>query len=547
MRPAIQPLFLPLAFALLAGLACAPPERPPDLHLISVETLRADAVDGGPAAASTPTLDALRARGTSFAETITPMPRTTPALGSLVTGLWPHHHGSREVGDPVTAGTSLAEILHERGYYTVAVVTNPSAGRRQGLDRGFDRFVGGKELLERWGDRVRPGGPSTGPGEPELGWAEVVNREVLDLVAQAPTDRPLFVWVFYFDPHFSYVPPSPWRESVEAPLCWKIYERLHRAPEETGAVFYDHGGVARRAVDQCRALYRATISYTDHQIGRLLESLATLERPGEALTVFTSDHGESFGERGLYFEHGEHLHDANLHVPLVVAGPGVAAGRVDRGAASLVDVMPTLLSLLGVPEDERPPMDGLDLSAHLEPEGAPRPLATPRMTFAESASALWNAGFHHVLTGRAGGRVCLNGPRFSLCEETGTAPGVFHLYDHTEDPSFSRDLSALHPEVARDMAELRRHWSPESARSMAARTPRFKLVLTPRLDGGYAHALYDLRADPAEEADVAADHPEIADRMLRALKAWAREIPRAGREQRDRELEETLESLGYIG
>lgn len=547
MRPGALTALATLFVALLGGLACRPHERAPDLLLISSETLRADAVDGGPAAASTPTLDALRARGTSFAETITPMPRTTPALGSLVTGLWPHHHGSREVGDPVTDGTTLAQVLREHGYYTVAVVANPSAGRRQGLDRGFDAFVGGEDLLRRWRDKVQRGGPTSRRPEPGLGWAEVVNREALALVAEAPDDRPLFLWVFYFDPHFSYVPPSPWREAVDAPLCWELYDQLNRTPERTGAVFYDRNGAARRAVDQCRALYRATISYTDHQVGRLLEAFEGFERPGDALTVFTADHGESFGEHGLFFEHGEHLHDANLHVPWVVAGPGVAAGRVDRGAASLVDVMPTVLSLIGVRSDERPPTDGLDLSGHLAPDGAPRAAAAPRMTFAESASALWTDGFRHVLTGRAGGRVCLNGPRFSLCEETGTAPGVFHLYDHTEDPDLTRDLAALHPEVLREMSALRRAWSPEGARSMAARTPRFKLVLRPRLDGGYTHALYDLETDPAEETDVGARHPETEERMLRALRAWARQIPREGHEQRDRELEKTLESLGYMG
>src|SRR5262245_53059742 len=106
--------------AAVAALGCSPRPRPRDVVVISVDTLRADSIGAaGHPTVRTPNIDALIRKGTHFTHAITPLPRTTPALASLFTGLWPKHHGSREVGDPLLEGTLLSEVLKKRGYRTL--------------------------------------------------------------------------------------------------------------------------------------------------------------------------------------------------------------------------------------------------------------------------------------------------------------------------------------------------------------------------------------------------------------------------------------------
>jgi arylsulfatase A-like enzyme len=536
-----------LLLGLTGGLACRAPAPPPrDFYLLSVDTLRADHLGfSGYTAARTPHLDRLAASGTRFDQAITPMPRTTPALGSMLTGVAPHRHGSREVGDPLVRGTMLAEILRERGYSTLAVSANLAATPKQGFDRGFERFVSWTDLTEKYAGRLYrdlTDVPPTG-----VGWATVVTDEALALVAEAPSDRPLFLWLFYFDPHFLYRPPSPWQEGVEAARCYALYDWVLAAPEERkGWVYNDVDGVASAALDDCRRLYDAEIAYTDAEIGRLLERLAAI-RPGrEPVVLFTADHGENLGEEGLYFEHGENLHESSLRVPFVWSGPGIAAGRRDGDAATLLDVVPTALSLLDLAAATPPDLDGVDLTSRLLANRGDRPGASRRILFAESANALTNEAFGHLQTGRAGGRVCVNDERFALCEETSAAPGRFTLHDHRRDPGLVRDLAAKKPRVVEKLRAVRERWPPESARILAARTRRYKLVARPRSDGAYDYALYDLEKE-GEGVDVTGRERAIFEALRRELDGWASGIDREGRPPRDRELEEDLRSLGYIG
>jgi arylsulfatase A-like enzyme len=512
--------------------------------VISVDTLRADALAyAGSSTVETPNLDALVARGTRFDEAIAPVPRTTPALASFLTGLWPQRHGSRDVGDGIGPVSTLAEILGEKGYSTLAVSANASAGPKQGLHRGFERFVTYEDLVATYGDGLYRDLTTVPPDRP--GWAEVVNEQALGLLEQVPEADPYFLWLFYFDPHFQYRPPSPWQDAVEAEDCWQLYEEFEGRRSEAGKVFSDVGGVASAALDACRRLYDAEIAYTDHAIGQLLERLEEHGRLRNTVIVFLADHGENFGEWGLFFEHGDNVHDAGLRVPLAFAGPGIEAGKVDRGPVSLVDIAPTLLRWLGFGE-EAEGMDGLDLGPRLRPEGRPEAAERRRVVFAESASPVWNEAVGNVTTGRTWWRVCLNAPPHTLCEIPGQAPGVYHLYDHVDDPGLTRDLAAERPEVMATMLEHWSTWPPESARQRAARTAGFKLVEFPRLEGGYEARLFHLPSDPAELVDVSEQYPAVHEYLAGALERWTAGLPPMPERAPDPELESTLRTLGYF-
>jgi arylsulfatase A-like enzyme len=493
---------------LIVFAGCGSTPVKPDLILVTVDTLRPDRL----AAVDTPNLDRLAARGTSFSQATTPFPRTTPALASLFTGLWPQHHGSREVFEPFHSGDTLAELLRGHGYSTAGVTANSAAGSRQNLDRGFEQFVDVPDREDVHGNRV--------------------TEAALRLAGNAPAGKPLFLWVHYMDPHYPYAPPTEFPQPP-APRCRRLMDDARAGRVSKGQMLANRDGISEVAVAECRKLYDTEIAYTDAQIGTLLEGLAALDRLQGAVVAFTSDHGENFGEGGLYYEHGSNLHDAGLRVPLI-------ASRRDDAVIRLEDLMPTLLSLVGVPAERVPRTDGVDVSARLRGESA---VADDLIALAESGSALHVESRRAIFSGRARGRHCFNGPRFALCRSPGEAPGLF---DTHADPARRVDVSDRHPEMKRLLLEASHSWRPEEPRHRAARTGPFKLVEHPRLAGGHRRALYDLAADPSEDHDVSAAHPEVAARLAAALERWTVTLPAVRAPERDEQQLEALRALGYI-
>lgn len=268
------------------ALGCGREADPPNVLLLTVDTLRPDALgwvrDGrGESAGATPHLDRLAAEGLAFAGAVAPAPLTLPSHVTMMSGLLPPRHGVRDNGQVVGAAPALlAERLGAAGWTTAAFVSGFPLASRFGLDRGFshydDRFTSGQGA---WLERPAPETTAAA-----LSWLE-----------RAP--RPWFLWLHYYDPHHPYQPS-----------------------------------------------YAAEVSRVDREIGRLRAALAGQE----VLTVFAADHGESLGEHGEA-THGYFVYDSTVLVPLVLHWPGrIAGGRGGRGAR-LVDVAPTLLELLRQP------------------------------------------------------------------------------------------------------------------------------------------------------------------------------------------------------
>lgn len=278
--------------------------RTPSVVLVTIDTLRADRLGAyGRSPTITPRLDALAAKGTVFENAWTTAPLTVPAHASLLTGLVPPGHGLRlnhpnaKLADPNRRRFStLAEVFGENGYDTGAFVSaSVLRADATGLDAGFDRY-----------DEV-PAAKRGALHDAERPAAETVGA-ALDWVRGA--SRPAFLWVHLFDPHAPYDAPEGFGAGDE------------HAADATG--------------------YDGEVAYVDHWIGRLLDGLDAAGL-GDAIVVVVADHGEGLGEHGEA-SHGFLLHEATLRVPLIVAGPGVEAGRRAE-PVSMVDVFPTLLAL----------------------------------------------------------------------------------------------------------------------------------------------------------------------------------------------------------
>lgn len=348
-------------------LACAAPSTE-NAVLITVDTLRADHVGayGGPV--PTPHLDALAADGVVVEHAFTPMPSTGPALTSLFSGSHPWRHGvlRNAMPPPSIDLPNLPRELQRAGFATGAFVSSYVVSARFGFDRGFDRYH--FEPTVGAGD-----GGAKGPG---AWWsrAEPVTAAALDWL-DSGIGEPFFLWVHYMDPHDPYRPPAGYERPENEPVDVSNKRRPPKLKD------MDH---LRRLI----RYYRGSVVYTDEQLGRLVTGLRDRGLLDRTAIVVTADHGEGLGDHGL-LGHGRNLHDELVQVPLIVRAPGIAPRRRSDGAAQLEDLLPTVLSLLGVPIPES--LDGLDLVPWLrgETSRSPREAVIGRRAAFEDEPALF--------------------------------------------------------------------------------------------------------------------------------------------------------------
>ncbi len=281
-----------------------------NLLLVTLDTTRADRLGCyGHRSATTKCIDGLAAHGLRFERATAPAPLTLPSHATLMTGLDVPAHGARNNGTfrLSDSHTTLAEHLHAAGYATSAFIGAYVLDAQYGLAQGFDHYD----------DRV-------GGGQVESGVGNYVERRAERVVAAsiawlrahaARTPRsPFFAWLHLFDAHRPHDPPEP-------------FDLLFQFSP-----------------------YDGEIAYIDAQLKTLMDALRELDTYDDTLVVLTADHGEGLGEHGED-SHGFLLHDATLRVPLIISGRRLfPQGAVEsRRLIGLVDLLPSLLYLLGVP------------------------------------------------------------------------------------------------------------------------------------------------------------------------------------------------------
>ncbi len=389
-RAAKRTLVLVVAW-LLGCRAQAPAPTPSLLILVTVDTLRADRLGAyGSRLGLTPHLDALAQQSVVFTSAYAPASFTVPSVSSLMTGRYPEELGiwKNESGLPASVAT-LASSLRDRGWRTLAVVSNFVLRKASGLDAGFDRFddaLPQYEVVRKWPERV-------GKDTTDAGLA------MLDGCATGIETR-CFLWVHYQDPHGPYTPePERRRRFLDAERQLPDGGRL--LPAQPGSIGL--GGIpAYQFVSRVhevafyRAGYDAEVNAMDEQVGRLLEGIEERGLSDRAVLVFGADHGESLGESDYWFAHGEHLSDVLVRVPLFFRVPGESPQRRDD-VVSLVDLYGTLVRMLtGSPAESNP--HGRDLFA----DGASQQASAPYMATLGASRVrrygLVDAGFKWIIS-----------------------------------------------------------------------------------------------------------------------------------------------------
>jgi arylsulfatase A-like enzyme len=324
---------------------------------------------------TTPRLDAFAAGAAVFERAYAPGPFTYASVPALLTGVYPTMLPTdimRKKGTVPADQATLADLLGAAGWDTALISDNGGILRATGADKGF----ASRKSFNDDAAKVTAAA---------LGYLDGVG------------DDKFFLWVDYFGPHASY--------------------RRHPGGMEFGDEFVD--------------LYDHEIRWTDGLLAQLLDRIDRPDLRGRTVVMVFADHGEAFGEHGTWY-HGHHLHEENVHVPLLMRVPGLPARRIGAEPVSLLDLFPTVLALahLPVPADAR----GHDLMEALA-TGAQAP---GRHVFIESVFAGFGAknAYHNAVVTA----------RHKLMEDTGTRQ--VELYDLARDPGERDDLMYRDPETA---------------------------------------------------------------------------------------------------
>ena len=366
--------------------------------LITLDTTRPDRLEPyGATQVATPNLQNLANRGVVFENAWAVAPITLVSHASILSGLYPFEHGVRNNGTQYVEGsvTTLAERLFEEGYRTSAFVSAAVLDRRYGLNQGFEVYD--DDLSDRRNLSPRMVADRT---------ADSTVKATKKWLDELSGEEPFFTWVHFYDPHANYSPPPPFRD------------------------------------DYRDRLYDGEIAYMDQQIGELLAHPKLLGAGSDGPVVMViADHGESLGE------HGEKTHallayDSTLHVPFIIHVPEGPAGLRVKESVGHVDVMPTVLSLLDMSNDDfSAKMSGRDISGLM----TGRSSEPNRSYYSETFLPYYTYGWEKLRVLRKGRWKIIDAPQSEL-------------YDLSRDPRELSDVYSIQSDKSHDLKRDLDEW-----------------------------------------------------------------------------------------
>lgn len=391
-----------------------PAAAPPNILLITIDTLRADRLGCyGYRGGKTQNIDQLAADGAIFLDASAQAPLTLPSHCSIMTGTLPLHHGVKDNAgfELAEEHETIAETLRRNGYATAAVVGAFVLDKGTGIGQGFDYFY----------DKFIPEPNKLGKRLFNINFAERRASEVatraLEWLARRPRRRPFFLWLHFYDPHEGYNPPEP-------------FARLWRGRE-----------------------YDGEIAYVDSQLGRILSFLRETGLYDRTVIALTSDHGESLGEHGEK-THGYFIYESVLRVPFILKPVEARQLRLKVSEpVRTIDIFPTLLQAANIPRPESIQGVGL-LGLVMEKENPDRlPI------YAESLIPFIRYSYSPLYSLRLGRYKYIDAPRPEL-------------YDLEADPTESSNLAACRTALAGSLREQLNAFKSAYARHGVAPRPR---------------------------------------------------------------------------
>lgn len=424
-------------------------QRPPNVVLITVESLRTDYVGayGGksrsrPEVPLTPNIDALAKEGVVYEDGHSVTSWTLASHASLFTGLYPSAHQTIHATDKLgDSYETLAERLAARGYDTAGVISGPYLRRAHNLNQGFAHYH--DEIASQ--TQVQAHGEVTNPR------MEVAIRHVIE--HEIDPKRPFMLFAYFWDTHYDYLPPQPFDSMFTGPDCEPI--NVHNY--ETSSVV--NPSITPGQLAYVLSQYAGEVRETDEALGRFFQLLKDKGLWDDTAIIVTADHGEEF------FDHGEKGHFNNIyaetvHVPLIVKYPkGGPQGR-DGRLASLVDIVPTVLELVGAPQVGGAPLAGQSLL--LQKPDEDRAIFYELLSVWYSNDSQWAKVPAATRTRRWKG---IRRGNYKLV--VSPQLGRREVYDVRIDPAEKVDVSAANSSVVQQLGSNLKQWK-ESQRLLAA-------------------------------------------------------------------------------
>ena len=348
----------------LASIAMAQPAKKWNLLIVTNDQHRADALGcyGNPVV-KTPVVDRLAAEGVRFENYFVHAPQCVPSRVSMHTGRYPHTHRvpSNAYMLPDSEQT-IAKLLNAQGYRTACVGEMPFAPRS--YTGGFQKVLANNSDYDKFlAARGLKFPASEGPFQAApVPWTEDLDETAFfsnhaRAFIRAHRDEPFFLHINYRRPHHPFNPPAPYDKMYLGakfpPSHKRDGEMANKPPAQQAAleksVGFDLRTMSAADLDRVKAYYYGMISQNDKYIGTVLDELKSTGLAGHTLVIFNADHGEMLGDHGLLFK-GSYMYDEVVHVPCIMRAPGmIPAGTVVSGLVEEVDILPTILEVLGVP------------------------------------------------------------------------------------------------------------------------------------------------------------------------------------------------------
>lgn len=419
----------------------------PSLLFIVIDTVRADCLGCyGSEESRTPNIDRLARQSVLFEQCVTPEPLTRPAVCSMLTGLYPRSHGVDTNTKTLSEDfTTIAEVLRRRGYSTGAFVASTILSADYGTDQGFDvyqeppepwSYVGSVFAVRRLHRLLRG---DVGVQYLKEYRADEMTRRATEWMRSRGTE-PFFAFVHYYDAHTAYAPPEGYRLDVAEGLgdIGVPYENAYDR-------FVPGFEMPEDYLRQEWLRYLGEIAYVDKCVGDLLAAFDTLEGLDDAVVALVADHGESF-EHGYYFDHANQVYDTTVRVPLLVRQTSRLPSVRVSSQVRLIDLFPTLLSLLGAETEAG--AQGENLTPLVEAAASGEPDAhLPGFSQTDFSSS-------RPIVPKE--RLSLRSPPWKYI--TSPVVGQPELYDLAADADEITNRADDLPEVARRLAEELKAW-----------------------------------------------------------------------------------------
>lgn len=425
-------IFTPRCAALLLGLitaGCAS-EPPQNLLFISLDTTRSDHLSlYGYERPTTPRIDELGRSSAVFENAFAHSSTTNPTHASMFTSLYPNVHGvGTNVRKLADERLTLAEILGEEGFQTAGFVSGyPLRVTRTGLQQGFDKWDAKFKHMRRNG--------------------RLTTDRALVWLAERQSDESFFAFVHLYDAHGPYNPNAEYLGTFRSPEPGRL---MHVRPKYQRVIGED--GEVIKYINQFVDRYDTQIRYEDDLVAELLDAVDL----ARTVVVIVADHGETLDDRlgALNLTHGNAVFDEQIRIPYLIYSPGIPAGRYVEPVEQ-VDLMPTLLDLLGVPAPPDNEFQGENLAPLLRGEREQR---SDGLIFAMAKSEPKRYRDKNYDLEKRGRLYTVRSRRWKLVSYPGVEHDYFELYDVENDPGETIDVAADLPDTVERLRSALDAW-----------------------------------------------------------------------------------------